>query len=292
MGTSEIGVSPSKSPIPIWTHLAPFAAWAFLRHILGDPAPWKDIVCIAAAVSLAGYLRPWRDAATWAHVSPFAAWIALMMGLGEPTAIGYAMRTCAGLGFLLASRPWRWYSRPRIRNLPAAFLVGMLVFAIWVFPESPWMSERAPGVYRFYVRFLVGLWPFGKMPEISTTLPSASPFAPETCGWAFTLIRLGGSALVIAAIEEYFWRSFLYRWMMGSDFLKVDPGRLEWSTLLIVSLVFASAHEQWFAGLLCGLAYGLLFIRTRDIGAAIFAHMVTNFVLGLYVLTTGLYHFW
>ncbi len=279
----------APAPPAWWAHLAPFGIWVFLLHVLGDPTPWTHAVALAAGLGAAAWLRPWRDAATWSHVAPFVAWIALMMGLDEPAAAWkYATRTALGLGLLLAGRPWRWYTPPRLRHVPAALGVGLLVFVIWVFPESPWMAERAPGFYRFYVRFLVGLWPFGQMPEPLTEFP----YAPETCGWLLTLVRLGGSAFVIAAIEEFFWRSFVYRWMLGNDFLKVDPGRLDVQALVLVSVVFAVAHEQWFAGFLAGLAYGLLFIRTRDIGAAILAHVVTNLVLGLYVLRTGLYHFW
>lgn len=275
--------------VPFWAHLAPFAAWAFLLHVLGDPAPWKHVAAVGAAIGLAFHLRPWRDMPTWSHVAPFAAWIAVMAGLGDPPAAWkYAVRAALGLALLLGTRPWRGYPAPRLRHVPLAVGVGLFVFVLWVFPESPWVAERAPGLHRFYVRFLVGLWPFGRMPEPLTEFP----YAPEACGWALTLVRLAGSAFVIATIEEFFWRSFLYRWMLGPKFMEVDPGRFDGQVLLMVSAVFAVAHEQWFAGLLAGLIYGMLYIRTRDIWAAVIAHVVTNLVLGLYVLHTGLYHFW
>ena len=41
-----------------------------------------------------------------------------------------------------------------------------------------------------------------------------------------------------------------------------------------------------------GLAYGLLFIRTRDVWAACLAHATTNLALGAYVLSTGHWEFW
>ena len=46
------------------------------------------------------------------------------------------------------------------------------------------------------------------------------------------------------------------------------------------------------AGFLAGLAYGLLFLRTRDIWAACIAHASTNLALGFYVLATGHWEFW
>ncbi len=40
------------------------------------------------------------------------------------------------------------------------------------------------------------------------------------------------------------------------------------------------------------MALPVLLLGTRDIWAAILAHCVTNFLLGLYVLLTSSYQFW
>ena len=80
--------------------------------------------------------------------------------------------------------------------------------------------------------------------------------------------------------------------MLGLDFTKVDPGRYAALPFMLVAIVFAAEHVEWFAGLLTGLLYGWLFLRTRDIWAAVLAHVVTNLMLGGYVLATGSYQFW
>ena len=225
------------------------------------------------------------DAAIWSHALPFAAWLALMTAPGLPPAWNYALRTVVCLALFLWLRPSKGYSHPRIRDLPPAFLVGVAVFAVWVLPESPWF-ERWPALRDLYLRWAV--LPLGKMP----VPPTVFPFAPEVCGWSLALIRLAGSALVIAPIEEFFWRGLAYRWLIGKKFTQVDLGTLRWPILLAVSICFGLEHERWLAGLIAGLAYGLLMIRTRDIWAAVMAHMVTNFLLGLYVLAMGAYTFW
>jgi len=46
------------------------------------------------------------------------------------------------------------------------------------------------------------------------------------------------------------------------------------------------------AGIVCGLAFGLLYIKTQDIWATIIAHGTTNFLLGLYVIKYNAYQFW
>lgn len=228
------------------------------------------------------------ERAMWAHVVPFAVWIFLMPLLGDPSGWNYAIRTFVCLALLLWLRPFRHYPAPRIRNLPWAFVVGIAVFVIWVFPESPWMERQAPALHTFYRRYLVGIWPFGRLPEPLKKFP----YAPETAGWVFSLIRLGGSAFVIAIIEEFFWRGFVYRWMQRHDWLRLDPGAFDRVAFGLTALVFGLEHEQWFAGILAGAAYGWLYLRTRDIWAAAAAHVVTNYVLGWYVLATGAYHFW
>ena len=106
------------------------------------------------------------------------------------------------------------------------------------------------------------------------------------------LMRLAGSAFVIAVSEEFFWRGFLYRWMLGKNFLRVDAGRLDPMMFPAVAVLFGLEHAQWLAGIVAGLAYGWVYWRTRDIWAAAASHVVTNFLLGLYVLATGQYHFW
>lgn len=233
-------------------------------------------------------------AATWGHVVPFIFWIACIFLVGQfaladdsiVRAWVYAVQTVVGAGLFVYFRPWRWYSRFQMRNLPLALGVGIAVFIIWVLPETDWIGARWPGFREAYLRFFI-------LPPWSVPEPKeVSPFDPAICGWTLALIRLIGSAFVIAVIEEFFWRGWLYRWLLGRNFLKVDLG--EWNTgvFLAVSAVFAVEHMQWAVGFIAGIAYLWLMIRTRDIWAAVIAHVLTNFLLGVYVLYYGKYEFW
>lgn len=224
-------------------------------------------------------------AAVWAHAAPFAAWLALMMVPGLSLAWNYALRTVVCLVLFVWLCPSYWYKHLQIRNLPLAFVVGVTVFAVWILPESEW-AARWPALQDFYFRWAI--LPLGKVPEPLAVFS----YAPEICGWPLTLVRLAGSAFVIAAIEEFFWRGMTYRWLIGKEFTKVDLGTLRWPILLAVSVCFGLEHDRWLVGILAGLAYGLLLIRTRDIWAAVTAHVVTNLLLGFYVLVMGAYGFW
>ena len=226
------------------------------------------------------------DRAVWAHALPFVAWIGLMKLPGLQPAIRYAVQTAAVFGLLAWLRPWRYYEGSfRIRNLPLSAVVGLAVYALWVLPE---MSGFAPfpALRDFYLRY--GVRPWGVLPAPLTE----SPFAPERCGWLLACARLAGSAFVIAVAEEFFWRGFLCRWLQSKAFLAVNPAAIRWPILLAVAAAFGLEHDRWFAGMAAGLAYGWLYWRTRDIGAAVAAHVVTNFTLGCYVLASGAYRFW
>ena len=224
------------------------------------------------------------------HIAPFGAWMAIMIFLDVPQippAWRYATQTVLCTLLLLALRPWRWYPRSSVRHLPFAFAVGVAVLAVWVVPELPWTKAHCPAFHAFYMRFLA-VQPWFDVPA----LPKVWPFAPEHCGWGLAMVKLFGTSVTIAACEELFWRSFVYRWMLGDKFWRVDLGQFQPFIFLAVSLIFGLEHSQWFAGILAGLGFGWVLLRTRDIAAAIFAHGVTNFLLGLYILATGDYHFW
>ena len=57
-------------------------------------------------------------------------------------------------------------------------------------------------------------------------------YDPRVTGWLTFWIHMFGTSVVIAIIEEYFFRGFLYRWIQGSPFFKIDSGTLKWTMLI------------------------------------------------------------
>lgn len=220
---------------------------------------------------------------TLAAVAPYAVWMALLFGL-EATAATYALRTALTALALVALAPWGramlrplWTRRPTA-SLAAGALAGLLVCVLWIAPESiPWYRDFS----------LLGALGFGGGAD-----GGPSPYDPAVCGWTLTWVKLVGSAFVIAPVEEFFFRAFLYRWLQRSDWTKVDPARFDLSAFLwMVSLFALEHHTRLAAGAMAGAVYGLVAIR-RGIGAAVVAHVVTNLLLGLYVIHTGQWNFW
>ena len=104
--------------------------------------------------------------------------------------------------------------------------------------------------------------------------------------------RLAGAVLVVPIAEEFFWCGFLIPWLVRSDFQTVAPGTFTWISFLITSSLFAAEHAEWLVGLMAGIAYNLLWYRTRSLKACILAHGVTNLGLGVWVLATAQWSFW
>lgn len=233
-----------------------------------------------------------RHRALIAHIVPFVAWMGLMIALGYMGPDGawrYAVRTGVCLAIFVLLRPWRWYPGPKLRNVLPAVGVGLLVYVVWVFPEISW-TLRMPYIQELYLRF--GILPLGRFPEADLLPNGLSIYDPEVCGWVLSLTRLAGSAFVIAVIEEIFWRGFLYRWFIDREFIQVGLGTFDWEAFVLMGLLFGLEHNRWLAGIIAGAAYGLLMLKTRDIWAASLAHVITNLLLGIYVLHGGHYEFW
>ena len=185
-----------------------------------------------------------------AHVIPFAIWLTLMVWLGDPHTWKYAARTFGGIVLLLICRPWRWYPRLNLKNIPAAVGVGVLIFFVWIGLETPWMETHAPSVMEWYDKLFVDLTkpletrqlydigdgvmaPYKVIQEGEHS--GLHVYDPKVTGWFSFWIHMVGTSVVIAIIEEFFFRGFLYRWMQGSPFFKIDAGTLRWSILLLIS---------------------------------------------------------
>ncbi|WP_338844586.1 CAAX prenyl protease-related protein [Massilia sp. W12] len=153
------------------------------------------------------------------------------------------------------------------RALALSLGVGVLVFVLWINANLPWM--------------LMGE---GRGYDPHTT--------PDKMNWFLVGTRIFGATLVVPLMEELFYRSFLQRWLVKPDFQQVDPNAIPYQWLLAVSLVFAVSHTEWFAGVIAGLAYGFLYMKSRNLWTAVFAHAVTNGVLGVWVLQTGNWQYW
>ena len=200
----------------------------------------------------------------FALVAPYVVWMALMAAL-PAAGWAYAVRSGA-CAVALCAAFWlfrRVGGRIHVgrRELLAGIGVGIIVWLVWVAPEN----------FEWYRRWMI-------IGDVESAEPS--PYAPETCGWVLTLVRLAGSAFVISAAEELFFRRWLYRWL-GADRM---------AFIWMVAL-FAVEHNRPVVAAFAGAAYGLLALRA-GLASAIIAHATTNLILGIQVIVTKNWAFW
>jgi len=105
-------------------------------------------------------------------------------------------------------------------------------------------------------------------------------------------VRIAGSSLVVPPLEEVFYRSFLYRYIVKTEFQSVALSHFSWLPFIVTAAVFGFAHHEWLAGILCAMAYQWLVIRQQRLGDAITAHAITNFLLGVWVVWREDWKFW
>jgi uncharacterized protein len=167
---------------------------------------------------------------------------------------------------------WRSYSELHVaRDVSGTYwalsvFTGLVVFVLWIVLSQPWGMIGKP-----------------------------SGWDPTTNGeinWTLAAVRLTGAAVIVPVMEELFWRSFIMRWMKNPDFLRVRPRDAGAMAFVLSSVFFALEHHQWLAGLLAGLAYGAIYMRSGNLWCAVLAHAVTNLVLGVWVLHTAEWQFW
>ena len=209
---------------------------------------------------------------TAACTAPYLAWMALMAVL--PQGAGpYAARSFCTAVLLAASLAVFRPGRKGLACAPAwGVAAGLAVFALWTWPEG----------FEWYRRWFVAGRGAGA---------GASPYDPAVCGWPLTLVRLAGSAFVIAVAEEMFFRHFLYRRLQSREWADVPHGTFDTGAFLWTTALFALEHDRWLAGAAAGAVSGLVYV-TKGLGAAALAHVVTNLALGLHVIRHGLWTFW
>lgn len=216
-----------------------------------------------------------RDAR--ARVLPFATYMAFI-ALGDLLArVGYsavelrwlyAVRIFAVVVVLVIFSPFAELKpfRITVRDALISIGVGVVVWYLWINLNASWM-----------------------------VLGQSAGFDPRNDGQLdlmLVAVRLFGAALVVPVMEELFWRSFLMRWIQSQDFLAVDPRQVKVFGMLVAMALFGIEHNLWFAGVVAGAAYSLLYMYSRNLWSAVLAHAVTNGLLGCWIIMTSQWTYW
>jgi uncharacterized protein len=110
--------------------------------------------------------------------------------------------------------------------------------------------------------------------------------------FAYLFVRGFGLAVVVPIIEEYFLRAFLMRYIAAEKWWKFPIGKVTQQSAIMGTLIPMLMHPaELLAALLWFSMITWLYVRTKNLWECIAAHCTTNFLLGVYVLATGAWHF-
>lgn len=168
--------------------------------------------------------------------------------------------------------------------LALAYSVPRLTGIDWRFS---WRAA-ASGIAAFVIWALAARWllPARHMPA---ALAAMSP--PMRASWI--AVRVATSVLAVPIAEELAYRGFLLRRLLAADFESVRFTAVGIWPLVVSALAFGVMHRAlWAPGILAGLLYGILIVRTGRLGEAVIAHGITNVLVAAAVLAGGQWQLW
>ncbi len=242
---------------------------------------------------------------TWAHVVPFAVFMSftLVMQLvsgfiewkhpdapwwrQDPAQFIYPLQSLITLGFLI------YYRRSYTFNGSVKWsLIGVLFGAVgigfWLLPTYLYDTWGLIGKTEGWLKML----------GITERKEGFDPglFQNPYAYWASLSLRFLRAVVVVALVEEIFWRGFLMRFVCDreGDYWKQPFGRAYWLSYLIVTGLFIAAHApmDYAAAFVYGSLTYLFCVWSKSLGACVMMHGTANFLMGLYIMKTGNYGLW
>lgn len=242
---------------------------------------------------------------TRAHVNPFAVFMAFMVVLQllsatlgwkhpdapwwrqDPAYFIYPLQTLVTLAFLLHYRrdysfrmSWRWSL--------AAVGFGAAGIALWLLPTALYDHWALTGKTTGILQLL------GVAPRHDGFDPGI--FHHPLAWWTVVGFRFLRAVVVVALVEEIFWRGFLMRFVCDweGDYWSQPFGRATWQSYLIVTGLFMAVHApvDYAAAFVYGSLTYLLCVWSKSLGACVVMHATANLLMGLYIMAYGKYGLW
>ncbi len=250
-------------------------------------------------------LKIWREDRTLAYVVPFAVFMIfnlIYQFVGDamlwehdrapwyrhwPDQLFYPIQTVACLGVLAFF--WKHYEFQWSKKIWVGALAGFIGIGFWLLPTTlyDWLGMTGK--------------PDGFFEKLTGLAPRREGFDPgvfenPAAYWTSLILRMVRAVIVVALVEEIFWRGFLMRFLldMDGDYWKVPFGKPAKISFVVVTLVFVLAHAPIdYAG---AIVYGSLTyavaVYTKSLLACVVMHGVANATMGVYALYFGKLGLW
>jgi exosortase E/protease (VPEID-CTERM system) len=207
--------------------------------------------------------------------NPTAAYLMPLLAILAAGMVSHALS--AGFEFLyplrfVAAAAALWLYRGSYRDVDLRWswrgpAVGILVFCLWIGAAA------------------VLIHPHG--------VPAALSALPEPLRAIWIACRVIAAVGTVPLAEELAYRGYLLRRLVSPRFEAVRFSAARWPAVAVSALAFGLMHGVlWLPGIVAGLAYGVLAVRTDKLGESIAAHGTTNALLSAYVLIFDRWQLW
>ena len=243
---------------------------------------------------------------TRAHVVPLAVFMGLLIALQFVTAL---------IGWDHPEAPW-WRQQPAQFIYPLQTIIGLALVAwFWKSYTFGW-SWKWGVVAVVFGAVGIGLWLLpttlydywgleGKTSGVLRLLGvdarrgggfDPGVFEHPAAWWAAVVMRFVRAVVVVALVEEIFWRGFMMRFVCDweGDYWKQPFGRATWRSYLMVTGLFMAAHAplDYAGAFVYGSLTWLLCVWSKSLGACVIMHAVANLLMCLHIMATGKYGLW
>jgi exosortase E/protease (VPEID-CTERM system) len=134
---------------------------------------------------------------------------------------------------------------------------------------------------------------FAHMATTPAAMPSELARLPGPGRAAWIGCRAAAAIITVPIAEELAYRGFLMRRLVSANFESVSLRSVPWSAIIISATLFGITHGRlWIPGILAGLGFGVLAVRTGKIGESVAAHATTNALVAMQVLLFGQWQLW
>ncbi|MFT5191777.1 MAG: CAAX prenyl protease-like protein [Verrucomicrobiales bacterium] len=249
-----------------------------------------------------GKLKEWQANRTLAYVAPLFLFMAFLPLVGaftiknskfpwwqhSPEHWLYPIQCLCCGAVLLFFR--KHYQFGPYRGFGFATFAALLGIAVWILPTYlfdlwQWDEDTMPKWLH---------WLGFQEREDSGFDPS---FIKSPMWYGFTVAaRLFRMVVIVALVEEVFWRGFLMRYLVDidGDFWKVKFGTFTRLSVSVTVIAFTFAHSP--ADYMGAIIYGSLAcwvaIRTKSLAACVWMHALANLILGIFILLTKNWGLW
>ncbi len=169
-------------------------------------------------------------------------------------------------------------------------VLAVLFALIWFWPAlrlfpyrlSPLALAAGFGVALIWISLLID-----SAPQADRVFSETLFDSPPLWSGLWLVFRFVGAVVTVPVAEELAFRGYLLCKLSRSP--NYTRGGLPVSVVavLISSVAFGALHGAWVAGIVAGLAYAFVRLRSQHVGDAIAAHAVTNLIVFVFAACSG-----